>query len=69
MVAGSGIHGHLLAALSVFVFILLPLTHGYSQEAPHQYHSSEQLQEPMLNTGALVRSVRRVAVIGMYIFT
>lgn len=58
--AGSRVYGRLLA---VFVFILfLPaLQVGASQEAP-QWHDG--LLGPVLNTGTLVRSVRRVAVIG-----
>ncbi|KAF8423867.1 Prenylcysteine lyase-domain-containing protein [Tirmania nivea] len=63
MVAGSGIRGRLLAALSVFVFILV-FRAGAFQEALEQYDGGKQLHEPILNTDSLVRSVRRVAVIG-----
>jgi len=68
MVTGSGLRRHLLATLSVVVFILLllALQIGASQEVPQQYDGSQQLQGQILNTGALVRSVRRVAVIGMW---
>jgi len=53
--------------LSVFVFILLLFAHqaGYSQETPKQHDSSKQPQEPILATGTPVRSVRKVAVVGM----
>ena len=69
MVTGSRIRGHLLATPSVFVFILLflALQIGATQEAPQQYDGSNHLQEQLLNTGALVRSVRRVAVIGTWV--